>query len=181
MAFVVSFPPPIRCCRASDRVQPTQLAQVIAAGDALGADVRLAAAVNFKNTVKYRWVSHMPSTPQRSGRLQRAAAGDTPRLAGGAHTTPHCVHHARVHVMRRPHRRFPTILHTMVGHSQSQTRKRYALHAAQHRGGAPAPSLPQGSAGSTSGARCSVRRGQSTDAPMHACAAAPCRARSSSC
>lgn len=30
--------------------------QVIAAGDAVGVDVRLAAAVNFKNTVKYRWV-----------------------------------------------------------------------------------------------------------------------------
>ena len=30
--------------------------QVIAVGDALGADVRLAAAVNFKNLVKYRWV-----------------------------------------------------------------------------------------------------------------------------
>ncbi|WIA07912.1 hypothetical protein OEZ85_007391 [Tetradesmus obliquus] len=29
---------------------------VIAAGDALGTDVRLAAAVNFKNLVKYRWV-----------------------------------------------------------------------------------------------------------------------------
>lgn len=33
------------------------LLQVIAAGDAVGVDVRLAAAVNFKNTVKYRWVS----------------------------------------------------------------------------------------------------------------------------
>lgn len=31
--------------------------QVIAVGDALGSDVRLAAAVNFKNLVKYRWVS----------------------------------------------------------------------------------------------------------------------------
>lgn len=31
--------------------------QVVAAGDALGLDVRLAAAVNFKNLVKYRWVS----------------------------------------------------------------------------------------------------------------------------
>eukprot|EP00882_Tetradesmus_deserticola_P027855 GHRQ01030989.1.p1 GENE.GHRQ01030989.1~~GHRQ01030989.1.p1 ORF type:complete len:108 (+),score=29.19 GHRQ01030989.1:60-383(+) len=30
--------------------------KVIAAGDALGTDVRLAAAVNFKNLVKYRWV-----------------------------------------------------------------------------------------------------------------------------
>lgn len=39
--------------------------QVIAAGDAVGVDVRLAAAVNFKNTVKYRWVSasrELPST-----------------------------------------------------------------------------------------------------------------------
>jgi hypothetical protein len=35
------------------------LLQVIAAGDAVGADVRLAAAVNFKNTVKYRWVSQL--------------------------------------------------------------------------------------------------------------------------
>jgi len=30
--------------------------QVVAAGDALGVDVRLAAGVNFKNLVKYRWV-----------------------------------------------------------------------------------------------------------------------------
>jgi hypothetical protein len=30
--------------------------QVVAAGDALGLDIRLAAAVNFKNLVKYRWV-----------------------------------------------------------------------------------------------------------------------------
>ncbi len=36
------------------------LLQVIVAGDAVGVDVRLAAAVNFKNTVKYRWVSWLP-------------------------------------------------------------------------------------------------------------------------
>lgn len=30
--------------------------QVVAAGDALDVAVRLAAAVNFKNLVKYRWV-----------------------------------------------------------------------------------------------------------------------------
>jgi hypothetical protein len=35
------------------------LLQVIAAGDAVGVDVRLAAGVNFKNTVKYRWVSQL--------------------------------------------------------------------------------------------------------------------------
>jgi hypothetical protein len=32
--------------------------QVIAAGDALDLAIRQGAAVNFKNTVKYRWVSH---------------------------------------------------------------------------------------------------------------------------
>lgn len=50
-------------------VRPPQpfaaVVQVIAAADAVGVDVRLAAAVNFKNTVKYRWVSasrELPST-----------------------------------------------------------------------------------------------------------------------
>ncbi len=51
------------CCQAGP-LSHTQLLrvvacllQVIAAGDALGLDVRLAAAVNFKNLIKYRWVS----------------------------------------------------------------------------------------------------------------------------
>lgn len=39
------------------RLQPL-CEQVIAVGDgSLGTDVRLAAAVNFKNLIKYRWVS----------------------------------------------------------------------------------------------------------------------------
>jgi hypothetical protein len=38
--------------------------QVVAAGDALGVDVRLAAGVNFKNLVKYRWVRFAGSLVQ---------------------------------------------------------------------------------------------------------------------
>lgn len=34
---------------------------MVAAGDALGSDVRLAAAIEFKNLVKYRWVSRYGS------------------------------------------------------------------------------------------------------------------------
>jgi hypothetical protein len=43
--------------------------QVIVAGDAVGVDVRLAAAVNFKNTVKYRWVSGLRLQPAQQSAL----------------------------------------------------------------------------------------------------------------
>ncbi|KAF8072350.1 hypothetical protein HT031_000009 [Scenedesmus sp. PABB004] len=58
--------------------------KVIAGGDALGADVRLAAGVNFKNLVKYRWVR---SPPARRG--ERRARGPRVRAATSA-APPRC-------------------------------------------------------------------------------------------
>ena len=45
---------------------PPCLAQVVAAGDALGLSIRLAAGVNFKNLVKYRWVGSGGGTGGRA-------------------------------------------------------------------------------------------------------------------
>lgn len=65
--------------------------KVIAAGDAVGVDVRLAAAVNFKNTVKYRWVptelavesGTQPVPDQEKGQIKQLLTGlmlNTPPL-----------------------------------------------------------------------------------------------------
>lgn len=68
------------------------LVQVIAAGEAVGVDVRLAAAVNFKNTVKYRWVSRLrpPAAWQQHGSalaevLKFLQLQLQPQPAAGAH------------------------------------------------------------------------------------------------
>jgi hypothetical protein len=47
---------PLPSAPSPERPTTQQQHQVIAAGDALGLDVRLAAAVNFKNLVKFCWV-----------------------------------------------------------------------------------------------------------------------------
>jgi hypothetical protein len=94
------------CLFCSELVCIAPLVQVIAAGDALGTDVRLAAAVNFKNLVKYRWVSARTMVQQLKQQLllyQLESAGVA--------------------------RRCPQSWLRRQGHSQFRMQKRWAIQA----------------------------------------------------